>query len=186
MPWASRGNKRRIHRTRTKEEWTIKEGHFTAIVTPQTWEEANRKITTRDKHNHPPRKNATWLSGLLFCSGCNEKIYAFCQKTNVYGYHCQTYARQYRDTGTGEGCKCGHNVIRHPEAEKIITDKLAELGIILDRQGNPNDALAAAFLKVKTGLDISEGNTRARLETARTIKNRIRDKAEAPKNPPKQ
>ncbi len=144
-----RGKKRRIQRTRTREEWTIKEGHFASIVDAKTWDEAQSRLDNRDKRNHPPRNAGTWLAGLLHCGGCGMKMYAYCQTKDTHGYQCQTYARQYRQTGSGEGCICGHNTIRHDDAEKLVLDKLKALGVILDTFSDQHEALAAAYLEVQ-------------------------------------
>jgi DNA invertase Pin-like site-specific DNA recombinase len=114
------------------EEWIVSDAHHTAIIDSDTWNAAQKLISS---HPSAPATAHTpvqrhWLTGLIHCSVCGRALYykSGC-KSNGYcnGFQCSGYSHGF-----------------HPVSQFISTKKLT--AFLLRELAHPSDTSAAVFL----------------------------------------
>jgi hypothetical protein len=131
----SRGKAKHIRRDRT--EWLMPdEPLFEPIISEDLWERVNRKIEPKSKR--APRNEELYLSGLLYCGKCGQRMFGFMiqrrskRDNSILGhtpyYQCATRNKFGPDNPTG----CRFNSTRNDMIEPLILDFLAKRGQTLD------------------------------------------------------
>jgi len=100
---------------------------FEPIIDKEVWEAAQKKIRSEHVKHRAPRTECLWLTGLLFCAGCGNRM------RGVLGGHtpqyvCGTYADKRRYTRMGQPCTCGRNTLHIGVVESTIKQWLTDTG----------------------------------------------------------
>lgn len=97
-----------------------------AIIDRQTWDRVQKKMATRKTRPQPPRRDDTWLRGVLTCAKCNTPMHATSMK-GIPGYICGSYYRFNQTRSKLDYTGCSRNWITHERAEKIVRARIGEL-----------------------------------------------------------
>lgn len=157
---AKRVKTQRLCRRNPEDEWIVAEDSHPAIIDPATFRLAQQKLAeVKDNKNRAPRNERFWLKDLLYCGSCLKPMKGEIHKGRAY-YLCRTYANADH-CGLGEQCKCGRNTVVHDEAERRITEWLADKQIKLAQVQDTGDIKAVfqavADFQDETELLLSEG-----------------------------
>jgi hypothetical protein len=109
-------------------------GTHEALVDRDTWELAQKKLLAeRERTSFAPRNPAYYLKTIFCCGHCQKGLIGRTETDRARGkktvvYICPSYvqadAGKYKDKIT-----CGYQRISHADAEQLLLDKIAELGL---------------------------------------------------------
>jgi len=124
---------KRGHSRRDPDECLVKENTHEALIDRKTWEQAQKKLRTeREKTCYAPRNPNYYLKRLLVCGHCGRGMAAVTKtasgKRIVY-YVCSSHTSARI---LGHSTECGYHRISHADAERLLLDKIAELGLEYD------------------------------------------------------
>jgi DNA invertase Pin-like site-specific DNA recombinase/uncharacterized protein YdcH (DUF465 family) len=109
-------------RQREPDDWVQPdEPVFNPIVPVEVWEKVRTKMNDREIHRKTNRGEAHWLSGLLYCHKCGERMSG---DKACEGYICKTYKVNGKKNETG--CQCFR--VPNAEIEPILECYLEEVG----------------------------------------------------------
>jgi hypothetical protein len=118
-------------RRNTPDQWILPEKEvFPPIIPLDIWEKVQKKLRREGPpQKRAPRSDLHWLSGILYCGRCGQKMVgkaAQGRKSGTRGavYHCGTYKRLGVDNPFG----CLNHEISGDQVETIIQDYLNENG----------------------------------------------------------
>lgn len=128
--YASGKKTKRILRRNTEEYWIVRPDAHPAIIDPDTFDLAQKKLAeVKDNKNRAPRNDALWLKDLLWCGSCMKPLKGSVHKGKAW-YYCRTFDNADHQ-GLAASCKCGRNTISHEQAEELIKDWLKDKGLQL-------------------------------------------------------
>ena len=135
-------------------DWIWSKRLFKPLVDQKTWDAVQAKLAKRTKRTRASRSPAAYLSGLVYCGGCGQRMVSGrarkpkskARKDGSTGerheYFCGTYHKAARE-GRVAKCSCRRNGVFQDELEPLIEQWLKETGTKLDLL---NEALNAGEL----------------------------------------
>lgn len=115
----------------------VRKDTHVGIIPRPLFAKVQGRLAREQRTNFPGRNPEYWLKPLLKCGHCGGNMTGRSYKNprtkeKIVSYCCLSYVM-----GQGSGVKtgCGYHAIRHDEAERLLLDKLAELGVAFDQAG---------------------------------------------------
>lgn len=137
--------KRSEKRFRNEEERIVRTGtHEPLVEDRKMWDLAQEKIASeKQRTSHSPRNPAYYLKQLFRCGHCGKNLTGRTEKEHRTGkrtvvYVCGTYIA---GRCNGHPVDCGYQRITHEEAEKLLLNKLEEIGQQLDEEASKHAKL---------------------------------------------
>lgn len=124
-------------------EWIWSRQLFDPLVGEQTWNAVRAKLDPKLKRAKAPRSPALFLSGLVYCANCGERMVAgpVRKPKGQHNYFCSTYhkaaraARRSTDESRSASlreCKCLRNCVYQSELDKLVDRFFEETEIRLN------------------------------------------------------
>jgi Recombinase/Recombinase zinc beta ribbon domain len=129
---------------RDVSECLVKRDTHAALVDRKTWELAQKKLAgerlaaEEGRKCFAPRNPAYYLKQLFVCGHCGKGLTGRTETNPTTGektviYVCPTYVA---GRCNGHKVRCGYQRITHEDAERLLLDKIAELGLEHDATGS--------------------------------------------------
>jgi hypothetical protein len=116
---------KRIESRHDEADWILSEPLFDPVVPPKLWAAVQKKLKASKKAPRAPKSPSLWLSGLLYCTTCGEKMRGILRKSGRAEYICSTYASHRKGE---QGCVCGRNAVSHEKVVQHIERWMEDVG----------------------------------------------------------
>jgi DNA invertase Pin-like site-specific DNA recombinase len=115
-------------RKRDQADWVMPEDRPGGIIDRETWDAVQLKLAA-GTHNRAPRSSDLYLSGLVVCGHCDQRLAGWTQKSEKQplSYVCNTY----RKFGKKNAAGCRLHKVAHPLLVNLVEQYLEEAGIKL-------------------------------------------------------
>jgi len=133
-------SKRSKKRLRGEAERIVKENTHDPIIEDRTlWVKVQEKLAGEaEAKNFSPRNPSYYLKQVFRCGHCQKNMTGRTETDPNSGkkrvvYVCSTYIA---GRSNGHSSECGYHRITHEDAEKLLFDKLKEMGKVLDQEAS--------------------------------------------------
>jgi DNA invertase Pin-like site-specific DNA recombinase len=122
-------------------DWVLSQRLFPPLVDQKTWDQVQRKLTSRQVRGKAPKSAALYLAGLVYCANCGSRMVAGPISRGAH-YFCGSYFKAVRQGKRGE-CSCLRNAIWQSDLERYLDKYLEETHqrLLLWVQAFPTDPI---------------------------------------------
>jgi hypothetical protein len=126
-------------RRREFSQCLVKKGTHEPLVDRQTWELARQKLAAeQERTSYSPRNPAYYLKQLFVCGHCGKNLTGRTEidkktRERTVMYVCSTFLA---GRCNGHPTACGYHRITHEDAERLLLDKVRELGLEYDEEAS--------------------------------------------------
>ena len=123
-------------REREEGDWILSDHRlFEPLIPDRTWQSVQARLAKTPRQRRSPRSAGLWLSGLLFCSHCQQEMRGQ-QRPTRNEYFCSTYAKKKGNSSCLRNC-VNHEIIE-AEIRRYLKETGQEVATILDAHQTGN------------------------------------------------